>query len=144
MPYKEPWKRIDEYMNSLQNTPVNDALDFIHEVDEYFWWLVDHYNMDGTWNLNAYTEMYHNKIIFMIECTDNYGWRTERKYTIDIIYYCKKLGEIYKKDGKYYKCLEYDPNFNTYLWQKMIKILWWYVKSSKDPFWSDSNGFDEV
>ena len=54
---------------------------------------------------------------------------------------------IYKTNGRYFKKIDTDGvRFDgMYLWQPMIKILWFYIPDKRrERFWLDDWGFEGV
>ena len=60
---------------------------------------------------------------------------------------CQKCQNIYKTNGRYYKKVMKGHNGfdGLFLWQPMIKILWFYIPNKRRRrFWLDDWGFEGV
>lgn len=147
MPYMEPWKRIEKYINSLTDSLVQDVGKFFREVDAHIAYLKEHYRMPGTWSLNANTTSIPEVVELTVINVDRFRRSFERRYKVRLHIYTKRVGDIYidKSTDTYYKCLEYNPQLRQYKWRQVTKVLWWYFETwGKKAFWASGEAMQEL
>ena len=115
------------------------------QITNHLSYLKKEYGWKGDWLLFASTDRAKDVINFTISHKDNYCVETLRSYEVKMYICDKKMNKIYSYNNNYYKCLKFYPKNKLYLWQPMIKILWFYIKKSdKEQFWMIGDCFKEV